>query len=142
MFTQTEIKAINMIKEKNVNCIIVKNNIIENLARQKGIKFLMEMHQKNCLKNTFVADSVVGKAAAMIMSYSGVKKCYAHLISESAYNWFLSQNIEVSYENIVPYIINRDKTDMCPMEKAVLNISDHLSGYLILKEKLKELSAK
>ena len=138
----TETKAIKMIKNKSANCVVVRNKAIENVANQKGIKFLMELHEKNSLENAFVADSVVGKAAAMIMSLSGVKKCYAYLISDSAYNWLKKQNVKVYYKKKVPFIINRDKTGMCPMESTVFDINDHFSAYEALKEKLRQITTK
>lgn len=142
VLNKTETKAIKMIKEKSVNCVVVRNKTIEKVANQKGIKFLMELHEKKALENAFVADSVVGKAAAMIMSLSGVKKCYAYLISDSAYNWLNEQNIKVYYKKKVPFIINRNKTGMCPMESAVIDINDHFLAYEILKEKLKQITTK
>jgi len=76
------------------------------------------------------------------MSLSGVKKCYAHLISDTAYNWLREQNIKVVYKKKVPFIINRDKTGMCPMENTVMDINDHFLAYEALKKKLSQLTAK
>lgn len=136
--TTVENKAVKLIKGDTANCIIVKDNQICAQGNSAGISFLLQMHKENKLENTFVADSVVGKAAAMVMSFSGVKKCYAEIISVPAYKWFKKCNIKVAYGQKVPQIINRDKTGFCPMETAVMDIFDHKEAYQILIEKTKK----
>ena len=40
---------------------------------------------------------------------------------------------------LVEYIINRDKTGMCPMEKAVLEVDEPNTAYDVLKKKIDEM---
>ena len=40
---------------------------------------------------------------------------------------------------MVEYIINRDKTGMCPMEKAVLEVDEPNTAYVVLKKKIAEM---
>ena len=71
---------------------------------------------KNFLKDTVVADKVIGKVAASLLTVAGVKEIYANTISEFAIPVLEKNNIKYEYKNKVKYIINNEKTGMCPME--------------------------
>ncbi len=71
---------------------------------------------KNLLKDTVVADKVIGKVAASLLTVAGVKEIYANTISEFAIPVLEKNNIKYEYKNKAKYIINNEKTGMCPME--------------------------
>lgn len=106
----------------------------------RGISPLMEMIENGFdLKGYSLADQVVGKAAAFLFVKVGVKECYAKVISEKAMETLRRFNIPCRYDNLVPYIINRSKTGMCPMEETVLLEEDPVRAYELLKAKWNEL---
>ena len=77
-----------------------------------------------------IADKVVGKGAAVLMAAGGVRWVYADVISQSALEFLLTHNIEAEYGRVVPNIINRAGTDICPVEKLCMqcdNIEDALT---------------
>ena len=63
---------------------------------------------------------------------------YTHL-SSHALDVFEKYKIKTYYGNLVEYIINRDKTGMCPMEKAVLEVDEPNTAYDVLKKKIAEM---
>lgn len=81
------------------------------------------------------ADIVVGKAAAMLFVKSGIAAIYAKTISRSAKAYLESHGVSLSYGTLTEYIINREGTDICPMEKTVLATDDAAEGYRLLKER-------
>lgn len=85
------------------------------------------------------ADLVVGKAAAMLFVKAGVKSVYAKVISQSGKTYLESHGAEVTFETLTEKIMNRLKTDICPMEKTVSDIDDFEQGFIALKNKLDEL---
>lgn len=87
----------------------------------------------------FAADKVIGKAAAMLFIKAGVKEVFGETVSQSAKELFESCGVRVSYNTLVPYIINRDKTGMCPMESTVFSVSDVETGVKIIFEKLDKM---
>lgn len=101
---------------------------------EHGIKTLLSL-QTGSLTGAFVADKVVGKAAAMMLARGGAIEVYAGVISTPALEVFKNHRIICLYETLVPNIINRDKTDICPMEKAVLDVEDIEKAYEILIKK-------
>lgn len=94
------------------------------------------------LQGAAVADQVIGKAAAFLLRKGGAKYLYAKVISEHALETLQNSGIAVSYGTKVPYIINRNKDGMCPMEQTVLSVTDVEEAYGKLQEKLRELSGR
>ena len=91
------------------------------------------------LKGYSVADLIVGKAAAMLFAKCKIKRVFAKTLSESGKKMLALHGIECEYGLLVDRIINRDGTDICPMEKTVANTDDTEEGYLLLKEKLQSM---
>lgn len=85
------------------------------------------------------ADKVVGKAAAILFIKAGIKELYAETVSKSAKELLESFGVGLSFKTLVPYIINRDKTGMCPMESTVLSVSDVDAGVELIFEKLDKM---
>ncbi|MDE7453100.1 MAG: DUF1893 domain-containing protein [Clostridia bacterium] len=88
-----------------------------------------------------VADVVVGKAAALLFVRCGIKSVFAGTLSEHGKRILQLYGINYEYGALTERIINREGTDTCPMEKAVINTDDPEEGYVILKDKLKQLSS-
>lgn len=68
------------------------------------------------LQGAAVADKVVGKAAAALLILSSVREVYANVISQPALALLETHNICTTYGTLVPYIVNRTQTGICPLE--------------------------
>ena len=131
--------AINIIQEDRASCIIIKNNIIVKAELGSGIAPLIDLYEGGILKDSFVVDKIIGKAAAMVITLGGVKGCYGITVSKSAINWLESHNVSVKYDHCVELISNRTGDGMCPMEQTVDKITDATEAVTALKNKIKEL---
>lgn len=128
-----------LLVEEDLSCILVGNDRVIK-SKDKGVKPLIDIiKNQEDVKGYSVADTVVGKAAALLYVYIKVGNVFGRIMSQDAINVFKENNIEYSYLTLVPYIKNRDKTDMCPMEKSVRDINDPNLGYQAILEKIKEL---
>ncbi len=107
----------------------------------KGIKPLMQFIQEG-KKGYYVADKIVGKAAAYLFILLEVKAIYADTISVAGLKVLEDNNIPVYYRQLVEYIINRTGDDMCPMEKTVKDIDDPKLAHQALAEKINEMQVK
>lgn len=85
---------------------------------------------------------VVGKAVALLFIKCGIKRVFAKTLSEHAKRVLELYGVDYEYETLAEKIINRDGTDICPMEKAVLGTDDIEEAYLILQNKLNVLRNK
>ena len=107
-------------------------------SESRGIAPIMNFIGEGAdLSGYSVADTVVGKAAALLFVKCGIKSVFAKTLSEYGKKILEFYGINCEYEVLAEKIINRAGTDICPMEKAVLNTGDPEEAYLILKEKVK-----
>ena len=98
---------------------IIHNNGATRTFHERGVKDLHRLltQEPEILRGASLADKVVGKGAAALMISGGVKWVYADVISKAAMVLFEQSRVEVQYKQIVPNIINRAGTDICPVEK-------------------------
>lgn len=84
----------------------------------RGVSDLLRLLAEDAklLHGASVADKVVGKAAAALMVLAGVKEIYADVISQPAIDLLKANGIKAEYGQIVPHIINRSGTGLCPLE--------------------------
>lgn len=94
------------------------------------------------LRGYSAADKVVGKAAATLFIKAGITALYAGTLSKSAKALLESHGVETSFDNLTEYIINRDKTGLCPMEQTVLDTDDIEEGTKLIMQKLDEMMSK
>lgn len=113
-------------------------------SEKKGIAPMIALLEEDMeiLRGAYVADRVIGRAAALLMEKAGAAAAYGGIVSAHALRAFAKSGIPFIYDKEVEYIINRTKTGMCPMEQTVLLIEDADAAYEALKQKLKELNAK
>lgn len=106
----------------------------------RGIAPIMQlMAHSTDLRGYSAADTVVGKAAAMLFARCGIASVYAKTLSESARRVLLKHGIPHSYEQLAPQIRNRAGTDMCPMEKAVQHTDNLDEAYILLQRQMQLL---
>ena len=134
-------KAETLINTEKFNCVVIKERKIICAENCRGISVIMELLQEEKLKDCFVDDDIIGKAAAMIFTAGGVKSCYGKVMSKPALEWLLNHGVEATYSALSDNIINREGTGLCPMESAVLGINDNKEAIDTLKDKLTELKS-
>jgi len=98
--------------------VIVKEGEVIFSSRDRGIKPMYTAVNEilDQLKGASIADRVIGKAAAMLCVHAGIEELYTKLISENAIKALEGTSIKYKYDETTPYIKNRDKTGMCPVE--------------------------
>ena len=116
---------------KNGNCLF---------SESRGISPMMNFIADGVnLSGYSVADIVVGKAAALLFIKCGIKEVYAKTLSKPAQKVLQANGIPVIFQTLTEKIINRAGTDICPMEKTVINTDNPDQAYALLKTKLATL---
>ena len=137
--TTDALKAKPEMEENGYTCVVRKGEDCR-FSFAHGIKPLLEwIDEGNNFAGYGAADQVVGKAAALLYIHLGVKELYGKLLSEPAAAILEQYGVTYAYENKVPYIINRKKDGMCPMEQSVLETSDPTEAVTLLKNTLASL---
>ena len=134
--------AKNSLKENKYTCVLF-NGKKQIVSFKTGIKPLLYLTQKGTnLSGYVLADKIVGKAVALLALNLGIIEIFAETLSVSAKEILIKHNIAVSYETLTEKIINRQGTDICPMEKTVLNTFDPKQAFILLKNKVNKLKSK
>lgn len=112
-------QKLNYLKENNLSILIEKNGrtIFESYDPMLKPLFLCLLEKRDELEGATVIDKIVGRAAALLMTLGNVKEVYTPLASETAKQVLDAVNIPLYAERMIPFIVNRDNTGMCPMEK-------------------------
>ena len=128
MTSQLE-KAVKKLHEEGC-ALAVLNGGGEFVSYQPGLAPLVNLlkNSPELLRGGSVADKIVGKAAAFLLLYGGVKEVYAEVISSHALAGLERAGVKLEFNKKVPFIKNRAGTDTCPMEKRVLDIDDVETG--------------
>ncbi|MBR5085935.1 MAG: DUF1893 domain-containing protein [Muribaculaceae bacterium] len=124
----------------------LRNPIIRGVARtasgmiiefhNPGVKDLFNLvaTKPNLLKETIVADRVIGRGAALLLIKGGISQVFASIISKPALDVFMHYGIDVSYDILVDNILNHSGTDICPVEKLTMTISQPDIAFVKIKE--------
>ncbi|WP_163232573.1 DUF1893 domain-containing protein [Bifidobacterium aerophilum] len=88
------------------------------------------------------ADRVVGKGAALLYARLGACAVYAQTMSEAGLAALRSNGIAAGYGTLVPRILNRDKTGLCPIERSVASIDDPADAEPAIRAAVAELMAR
>lgn len=136
------IKLINELNQNNYSMLAQLNDHRFYSSHLRGIAPIINQLQEDSFyfKDAIIVDKVVGKAVAMLLIKAKVKYIYALTISKKAIAILDKFKIEYDYDTACDFIENRTHTGMCPMEQSVDEINDIEEAYLILINKVRELS--
>ena len=135
-------KNLNYIKEillkENHTIVIMKKNASVITSDDRGVSPLIKLlkEDKLQLQDSIIADKVIGKAAAMLMIYGGVKEVYTPIISLPAIKIFNINNVKINYDKEVDRIINKKGDGLCPMETLCLDIDNPEEAFEVISNKI------
>ena len=107
---------VNILHEGNHSLVVGGDTVSTYDGRGVSDLYMLSHEKPALLRGTAIADKVVGKGAAALMVWAGVGEVYADVISRPALDLLKDNGIQVAYATLVPHIINRAGTGMCPLE--------------------------
>ena len=107
------------LEKQNLSIRVEKENKVIYESSEARLKPLFTCFKKfpHHMHGSTVIDKVIGKAAAFICIMAKVERVFTPLASQSAVKVLKEQGIIIKAEHVIPQIMNKDKTDQCPMEK-------------------------
>ena len=94
----------------------------------RGMEPMLEflrLQEKNGWRPVYQADRIIGKAAIIVAHHCGVREIYGDVVSESAMQIAERCGIRISWGQLVPMILNRDKTAEGPFEAALSGLTEN-----------------
>ena len=115
-------KMLNALEEQGVG-MIIDNHGETTTYCLPGVQDLLRLtaEEPERLKGAVVADKRVGKAAACLLIEGGVKRVNTPLVSTPAREMLEAAGIPLYAREEIPLMVNMDGTDLCPMEKKLLD---------------------
>lgn len=121
-------ERLDLLTARNKTCILINQETIVYESDAFGVKPLRELRRMNYKKldgdYLILIDRVIGKGALMLAELIGVDAIFTPLTSQTALDYNKQLDIPLYYEDLVPYIENRDRSGMCPIEQSVKNTND------------------
>ncbi len=134
-----------LIRVERAGAVLVKDGVIVALEPNgPGVKPLLRLHdlRPDVMKGACVVDRVVGRAAAAIAVDGGATRVHGLLMSEDAKAFLDEQGVPATADQMVPQILNRTRSGLCPLEDAVkkLDVPDKMVG--AIRTRIKKLMKK
>jgi hypothetical protein len=129
--------------EKELTLAIVKNGDMLFETRSHRISgFLGAIEQfGEKLEGASLADRVAGKAIALLCVYARIEEVYAEILSRKAKTVFEQNGIRHECRELVENVLDLNKSDVCPFEKAAVGVSDPKDAYRTFKALQESLNA-
>lgn len=130
------------LRREGLNLLILKGGKPLFTSGEEGLRPLFDAINSSglsLLEDTVVVDKIVGKAAALLISYFKATEVHCIVLSVKAKEVLERQGIQHYWETLTPVITNRTGTGICPFEKAVMDVEDPRQGYERVYSTLKSL---
>lgn len=130
--------------EKNLNLLVLRNREIIFESDKMGIIPMYEFYNSNTQGEVYVIDKFIGMGAARLLlnSKANVRELFTFVISKDAKEYLEDNKIKVVYERVVDKILNKDKTDFCPIEKISMKNKNFDDFYKELEEFIGKMKQK
>ena len=127
--------------KENHTIVIYKSDASVVVSNDRGVAPLIQLLNEDAsqLRDAMVVDKVIGKAAALLMVYAGIKEVYTPTISEPAVKVFDNHNIKFTYDKVVERIVNRKGDGLCPMETLCLNIDTPEEAFDVIRRRVADV---
>lgn len=84
----------------------------------RDLEYLLD-HEPDALQGATLADKVIGKAAAGMMVFGGVKEVYADVLGRQAIPILEAGRVKYTYGRLVDHIVIPRGDTRCPLEQIV-----------------------
>lgn len=135
-------RAKQLLWEKHLTLVLVKGEDTYTSDR-KGIGALLQLAESGqSFCGYSAADTIVGRAAALLYIGLGVSAVYAKVISKDAKELLNAHSVALEYGDVTEKIVNRVGDGPCPMELTVANINTPEEAIPLLRAKLNSMIKK
>lgn len=132
---------IDTLHQGGYSCVIRKGTEVRTF-QQRGVKDLWELceSKEGFLQGAQIADKVIGKGAAALIAYGGIREVYADVISTPAWKLLQEHGIHVTYTQQADRIMNRQRNGLCPVETLCQPLQSLEEMYSVITNFIKQHS--
>lgn len=141
MNKMTENASIIMTNE-NLTCVIANKTEVIYKSSERGINPLFNfINFSSGIGPFYLSDKIIGKAAALLCIKAGICEVQTIILSSPALQIFKDNSIIYKYDSLVPRIMNRTKSGLCPMEALSEGVESPEDMYLKIKKWLTSMKS-
>ena len=131
------------IRAGRAGLLVLQDGQIVFRSDSAGIRAALQLHdrQPQLLRGACVVDRIIGRASALVFADGGAAAVYGQVMSRAAQAELQARGIACRAGELVDGIVNRQGTGMCPMEQAVLNITQPEPALAALRQTVARLMA-
>ena len=134
---------LSLLEEKRVACLIYSGDQLLHSSASIGVKPLLEFMERypegSGGKDLVLIDKVIGKAALLLSVHLGIRVIHTPVASEAAVAAAKLHQVELHAATVVPHIINRERTGLCPLEQSVMETNDPEAALVNIRAAIKIL---
>ena len=135
-------RAKTLLVQEGHTCVLCQGDAMY-YSDERGVNPLLTfLESEHSFIGFSAADKVVGKATAFLYVLLQVSALHACVISEGALEVLVAHHLPVTYDTLVPHIINRTHDGICPFEATVQNTSDPSAALTLIYQTRTSLSQK
>lgn len=127
--------------DAGASCVVARDGVVAASEKGRGVGPILKMYDNGRLAGAFVADKVIGRAAAAVCALGKVRRVHASLMSKDGAAFLKQHCIEASADEFVDQVLNRDKSGRCPLEMSVEGCENPAEMVKRIREKTAELRA-
>ena len=127
-----------MLLGSDYSFVVVKNGKLLTGKRGDGVKPILYAIEElgNNMQGSTVGYRTLGKASALLCAYAKVSGVYAPQATKKAIAVLIRANIPGRADEMIPFVKNKDGTDVSPFETMLSDIDSPEEAYNILKKTL------
>ncbi len=104
-------------KQSHDTCLLVSDRVVFH-SQRFGVLPLLELQTLQLQGTYTLIDKLLGKGGALlIINLKCIKRAHIQTITEEALKLCEEAGISITYDRLIPHILNRYQTDLCPIEK-------------------------
>lgn len=130
-----------MIEAERLTLAVLRGDRIVFQSEHDGIRDALMLHDEHpeLLRGAVIVDRIIGRAAATLFADGGAAAVYGRVMTRDAMHVLEEKGAQARANTLTDRIINRAGTDICPMEKAILGVTDPMEAIVRLRDAVSRL---
>ena len=130
-----------MIGAGRLTLAVLREDRIVFQSEHDGIRDALMLHDEHpeLLRGAVIVDRIIGRAAATLFADGGAAAVYGRVMTRDAMHVLEEKGTQARANTLTDRIINRAGTDICPMEKAILGVTDPMEAIVRLRDAVSRL---
>lgn len=140
MMDATIYKAVNRarisLNQGEKTFVIADDKKLLHYSNKRGLEPLLDLMRNDpaALESAIIGDKIVGRAAALMCIFCNVKAVFALIISDEAIELLEKNGILATWQETVPYIVERDLSSIYKLDLYLKDVEDPNEAVEMIKE--------